>query len=143
MAHILVDSAMDAGVKIINTPSKSATVVYYPKPKVNPNGQNRLIKVMPINDVYDVFGLVRNWRDYYQTIGVAMPHKKLLKFAEKAGKLGFSNIRVVGTVTLPRLGEAWDGNLPVIEFFIEDIVHWISINTKDIDNEISKLTEKI
>ncbi|MGQ4914779.1 MAG: acyl-CoA reductase [Candidatus Asgardarchaeia archaeon] len=143
LAHILVDSAMNAGVKIINTPSRNATVVYYPKPKINPNGQNRLIKVMPINNVHDVFDLIRNWRDYYQTIGVAMPHKKLLKFAEKAGKLGFSNIRVIGTVTLPRLGEAWDGNLPVIEFFIEDIVHWISINTRDIDNEISKLTEKI
>lgn len=143
LAHILIESAMDPNIKVYNTSNRSATVVYYPKPKIIPNGQNRLIKVMPIKDIYDIFGLLKQWKEYFQTIGIAVSQDRLLKFAEIVGKKGFSNIRVVGTVTLPRLGEAWDGNLPVLEFYVDDVVHWISINTTNIDQEIRKLSDEI
>jgi hypothetical protein len=57
------------------------------------------------------------------------------------GKTGFSNIRIAGTVALPRLGEAWDGNYPIYEFFIPDSIHWTSINAIDSEKEIIELAK--
>jgi len=84
---------------------------------------------------------MKPWKEYLQTAGVAIGNNRLQKISELMGKTGFSNIRVAGTVALPRLGEAWDGNYPVYEFFILDKIHWTSINAIDFENEIKELTK--
>ncbi|MEE9409825.1 MAG: acyl-CoA reductase, partial [Candidatus Heimdallarchaeota archaeon] len=84
---------------------------------------------------------IRPWKAYLQTIGIAIPNERLFeqKIAKKLGKVGFSSPRVVGSVCIPRLGETWDGNYPIYEYYIPDFIHWESINTANISDEISRL----
>ncbi len=49
-------------------------------------------------------------------------------------------LRVTGTMTQPKLGEAWDGNLPGLEYYLPDAAKWVSINTINVDREIERLT---
>jgi len=119
-------------------------VVYLEELRLVPDGQNRLFKIYSIKNIYEVLRMLRNWRDYLQTIGVAIPNKDVFRFANEAAKIGVSNLRVVGTVTLPRLGESWDGYYPLLEFMInDDYVHWVTINARDIEEEIKKLSYKL
>jgi len=142
VARLIAKEGMDKDVKIYTSPEHDFAVVYEPRPTLNPIGQNRLFRVMPLSSVEDIFPMLKPWKDYLQSIGVALLDSRLLQFAEKAGKIGFTNIRVTGTLTLPRLGESWDGNLPVAEFYIPDIVRWVSINTISIDEEIKYLIDE-
>ncbi|MHA1665316.1 MAG: acyl-CoA reductase [Candidatus Njordarchaeales archaeon] len=119
-------------------------VFYQEEIELIPNGQNRLFKVFPIDSIMEIPRLFKDWRIYLQSIGVAIPKSRLISFANEAGRAGFSNIRVLGTLTIPRLGEAWDGNLPVLEFMMDnDLIHWTSINTIDIDKDLEDQVNKI
>ncbi len=130
--------------EVLISEKNNFAVVYLNESKLIPDGQNRLFKVYPIKNIYDVIKMMGTWRDYLQTVGVAIPNKEMFNFAEEAAKIGFSNIRVVGTVTLPRLGESWDGYYPLLEFMIDgDYVHWVTINAKDIEEEIKHLSSKL
>lgn len=129
-------------IKVLVSSDNNA-VVYSEKIELVPDGQNRLFKVYPVKDIKAIIRGLGKWRDYLQTIGIAIPNEQVFKFAEKTGKLGVSNLRVAGTVTLPRLGEAWDGYYPVLECAIkEDIIHWVSINAGDVEEEILKIYKK-
>lgn len=131
-------------IEVFLPENNGCTVIFDPEPKLVPDGQNRLLKVYPIKSIFDIVQMLKPWKEYLQTIGVAVPNEKLFEFADKVARLGVSNLRVVGTVTLPRLGESWDGNYPVLEFMLdEDYVHWVSINAKDIDAEIEKLSNNL
>ncbi|MGQ4834482.1 MAG: acyl-CoA reductase [Candidatus Asgardarchaeia archaeon] len=142
VAKIMASEGMNPNVKIFTSPNQEFTVVYEPEPTLKPIGQNRLFRVMPINDIFDILQMLKPWKTYLQSIGIAIPDNRLIQFAEKAGKTGLTNIRIVGTLTLPRLGESWDGNLPISEFYVPDLVRWVSINTLSVDEEIPKLIEE-
>jgi hypothetical protein len=74
-----------------------------------------------------------------QTAGIAIPDSRLIDLADSLGKAGISSLRVTGTMMLPRLGEAWDGNMPVFEYYIPDAARWVSINAISVDREIGQL----
>ena len=139
VAKILASEGMNPDVKFFTSPNNEFTVIYEPKPTLKPIGQNRLFRVMPVKDIFDVLDMLSDWKEYLQSIGIAIPDSRLSNFAEKAGKVGLTNLRIAGTLTLPRLGESWDGNLPISEFYVPDLVRWVSINTLSIDEEIPKL----
>jgi hypothetical protein len=126
------------GRKIFTSPEQDFAVVYEPVPSMKPIGQDRLFRVMPVNDIEDVIPLLKPWKEYLQTAGIAVNEARLMGLAEKLGKAGISSIRCVGTVPLPVPGEAWDGYLPVLEYYLPDAIHWVSINTTSIEAEISK-----
>lgn len=130
--------------RLISTPKKDYAILYEPEAKLLPTGQNRLFKVMPIKDIKELYKLVKPWSAELQTAGIAITNERLFvsKIAEEFGKLGVSNFRICGTVPLPRLGEAWDGNFPILEFFISDKTHWVSVNGKDVREEITKLSKE-
>lgn len=130
--------------KVFTTPNHDYAVVYQNQPSLNPVGQNRFVRVMPVDDLAEVVQMTKPWRGYLQTAGVAIPNNRLFEggLAEAMGKAGFSSLRVVGTVALPRLGEAWDRNFPFLEFFIPDSTDWISVNTTDVAAEIKQLSQE-
>lgn len=131
-------------VEVLIPKENNFAVVYVKEPKLIPDGQNRLFKVYPIKDINGIINLLKPWREYLQTVGVAIPTKHVFSLANKLGKIGVSNIRVVGTVTLPRLGESWDGYYPLLEFMLEEeYVDWLSINAMNIESEIKKLSSKL
>lgn len=141
IGEIISRPEFDGGQRIFPSSEHNFAVIYESNFNLNPIGQNRLIRVFGVKSLEEVIEKIKPWKEYLQTAGVAIGNDRLQKISELMGKTGFSNIRVAGTVALPRLGEAWDGNYPVYEFFIPDKVHWASINAIDFENEIKELTK--
>jgi len=52
------------------------------------------------------------------------------------GTAGASNMRTISSMTLQKAWEPWDGRFPLHELFEHDNIHWVSIDTRDIDKEI-------
>lgn len=132
-------ASMQDGQKVFTTPEHDYAVVYSPKPALKPIGQDRFFRVMPLERLEDIVPMLKPWKEFLQTAGVAIPQDRILTMADKLGRAGISNLRIAGTVPLPRLGEAWDGYFPVYEFFIPDTMWWVSINGADIRKEIDVL----
>ncbi|NMC58539.1 MAG: hypothetical protein GYA51_04005 [Candidatus Methanofastidiosa archaeon] len=141
IGEIISRPEFEGGQNIFASSEHNFAVIYESKFNLTPIGQNRLIRVFGVKSLEEVINKMKPWKDYLQTAGVALENNRIQQIAELMGKTGFSNIRVVGTVALPRLGEAWDGNYPIYEFFIPDKVHWTSINAIDFENEIKELAK--
>jgi len=139
IGEIISRPEFDGGQKIYTSPKNNFAVIFESKFNLNPIGQNRLIRVFGVKSLEEVIDKMKPWKEYLQTAGVALGNDRIQKIAELMGKTGFSNIRVAGTVALPRLGEAWDGNYPIYEFYIPDSIQWTSINAVDFENEIKEL----
>jgi len=127
--------------EIFHDPNKGSSVIFEPKFELKPIGQNRINRVFEIPKIEFLIRKIRPWKAYLQSIGIAIPNERLFKqeIAKKLGKVGFSSLRVVGSVCLTRLGETWDGKYPIYEYYIPDGIHWESINTENISEEISRL----
>mgnify|MGYP000887010063 FL=1 len=141
IGEIISRPEFDGGQRIFPSSEHNFAVIYESNFNLNPIGQNRLIRVFGVKNLEDVIDKIKPWKEYLQTAGVAIGNNRLQRLSELMGKTGFSNIRVAGTVALPRLGEAWDGNYPVYEFFIPDSIHWVSINAIDFEKEINELVK--
>ena len=117
------------------------SVIYHQKFELKPISQYRLQRIFEIPKLEFLINKLRPYRAYLQTIGIAIPNERLFeqRIAKKLGKVGFSSLRVVGSVCIPRLGETWDGSYPIYEYYIPDFIHWQSINTENISDEISRL----
>ncbi len=139
LGEIVSKPRFEGGQSIFPSSENNFAVIYESKFNLNPIGQNRLIRVFGVKSLEEVINKLKPWKEYLQTAGLAVGNNRLEKISELMGKTGLSNIRVVGTVALPRLGEAWDGNYPVYEFFIPDKIHWTSINAIDFEKEIQEL----
>jgi hypothetical protein len=107
---------------------------------MKPEGRDRLFRVMPVKRIEDVIPLLKPWTANLQTAGIAVPDSRLLNLADRLGKAGITSMRVTGTITQPKLGESWDGNLPVLEYYLPDAARWVSINAISVDREIGQLT---
>ncbi len=127
--------------EIFHDKNNDSIVVYEPKFELKPIGQNRLHRLFEIPKLEFLIRKIKRWKDYLQTIGIAIPNERLFeqKIAEKLGKVGFSSLRVVGSACIPRLGETWDDNYPIYEYYIPDFIHWVSINSGNVSDEISRL----
>jgi hypothetical protein len=75
-------------------------------------------------------------------VGVAIPQDRLLVFADAMGQAGVTNIRTVSGMTLQKAWEPWDGRFPLQELFEQDGIHWVSIDTKDMDAEIKSALKR-
>jgi len=127
--------------EIFHDSNKGSSVIYEPIFELMPIGQDRLHRIFEIPKIEFLIHKIKSWKTYLQTIGIAIPNERLFeqKIAEKLGKVGFSSLRIVGSACIPRLGETWDGNYPIYEYYIPDFIHWESINTANITEEISRL----
>jgi hypothetical protein len=79
---------------------------------------------------------------FLQTVGVAIPHDRLIPFADAMGETGVTNIRTISSMTLQKAWEPWDGRFPLNELFEHDTVHWVSIDTRDIATEIKTALQR-
>jgi hypothetical protein len=134
-----IRAAPDNGRRVITAPGQDFAVIYEPKASLKPEGLDRLFRVMPVDHIEDVLPLLKPWTASLQTAGIAVPDSRLMDLADRLGKAGISSLRVTGTMTQPKLGEAWDGNLPVLEYYLPDAARWVSINAISVDREIGQL----
>ncbi len=126
-------------------PSKNHQwLVVYDESNLNcePSPLFRVIRIKPVDDIMQLPQKVKPLGSFLQTVGVAIPQDRLLVFADAMGQVGVTNIRTVSRMTLQKAWEPWDGRFPLQELFEHDGIHWVSINTKDMDAEIQRALKK-
>ena len=128
---------MGESVKIFPSKTNQWLVIYdESNPNCEPSPLFRVIRVKPVSDIMNILQKVRPLGSFLQTVGVAIPQDRLITFANAIGQLGATNIRTIGGMTLQKTWEPWDGQFPLQELFEHDSIHWISIDTRNIDAEI-------
>lgn len=103
----------------------SWTVIYESNQTFIPSCLNRTIRVKPVKDVMDVVQLVTPIKEYLQTMGAALPHDRLIPFADKMGELGLDRIPPLGKMTAPSLLWRHDGR-----FNLLDMIRWTGIEVE-------------
>ena len=109
---------------------------------VEPSPLFRVIRVKPIADIMDIPKIVKPLNQFLQTVGIAIPNKRLLAFADVMGDVGVTNFRTISSMTLQKPWEPWDGRFPLNELFELDGIRWVSINTSNIDKDIKMALER-
>jgi hypothetical protein len=133
---------MGEPVKIFPSPTHQWLVIYDESNlNLEPSPLFRVIRVKPIDDIMKIPSIVKPIGSFLQTVGVAIPQSRLLPFAEAIGEAGATNIRSIGNMTLQKPWEPWDGRFPLHELFEHDNIRWVSISTKNIDEELKKALE--
>jgi hypothetical protein len=128
---------MGESVKIFPSKTHEWLVIYdESNPNCEPSQLFRVIRVKPVADIMDILQKVRPLGSFLQTVGVAIPQDRLIVFADAMGQAGVTNIRTISGMTLQKTWEPWDGRFPLQELFEHDSIHWVSIDTRDIDVEI-------
>ena len=84
---------------------------------VEPSPLFRVIRVKPIADIMDIPKIVKPLNQFLQTVGIAIPNKRLLAFADVMGDVGVTNFRTISSMTLQKPWEPWDGRFPLNELF--------------------------
>lgn len=134
---------MGEPVKIFLSATHQWLVIYDETTEnVEPSPLFRVIRVKPIKDIMQIPKLVKPLGQFLQTIGVAIPNKRLIPFADAIGEVGATNIRAISSMTLQKPWEPWDGRFPLHELFEHDNIRWVSISTRDIDQEIKTALER-
>jgi hypothetical protein len=133
---------MGEPVKIFLSPAHEWLVLYDEcNPNLEPSPLFRVIRVKPTSDIMNIPKLVRPIGRFLQTVGVAIPNKRLIPFADAIGDAGATNIRAISNMTLQKPWEPWDGRFPLHELFEHDNIRWVSISTKNMDEELKKALE--
>jgi len=134
---------MGEPVKLFPSKNHQWLVIYdESNPACEPSPLYRVIRVKPVADIMQLPQKVKPLGSFLQTVGVAIPQDRLLVFADAMGAVGVTNIRTVSGMTLQKAWEPWDGRFPLQELFEHDGVHWVSIDTKDIDAEIQNALKR-
>jgi hypothetical protein len=134
---------MGEPVKIFPSKENQWLVIYdESNPNCEPSPLFRVIRVKPVADIMELPQKVRSLSSFLQTVGVAIPQNRLLAFADAMGQAGATNIRTISGMTLQKAWEPWDGRFPLQELFEHDSIHWVSIDTKDMDAEIKSALKR-
>lgn len=134
---------MGEPVKIFPSPTHKWLVIYDGSTaRFEPSPLFRVIRVKPVDDIMDIPKLVKPIGSFLQTVGVAIPNGRLLPFANAIGEVGATNIRAISSMTLQKPWEPWDGRFPLHELFEHDNVRWVSISSRNIDQEIRTALER-
>ena len=134
---------MGEPVQIFPSKENQWLVIYdESNPNCEPSPLFRVIRVKPITDIMEIPEKVRPLGSFLQTVGIAIPQGRLLAFADAMGQAGATNLRTISGMTLQKAWEPWDGRFPMQELFEHDGVHWVSIDTKDMDAEIQHALQR-
>jgi hypothetical protein len=129
---------MGEPVKIFSSPTHQWLVVYDEiTTHVEPSPLFRVIRVKPVSDIMEIPKFIKPLGKFLQTVGVAIPNSRLVPFADALGEAGVTNLRTISNMTLQKAWEPWDGQFPLQELFEHDAIHWVSIDTRDIDKEMA------
>ena len=134
---------MGEPVKLFSSPTYKWLVIYDGVTKnIEPSPLFRVIRVKPVKDIMDIPKIVKPLSRFLQTVGVAIPNERLISFANEIGEIGATNIRTISSMTLQKPWEPWDGRFPLHELFELDGIRWVSINTRNMDEEIKTALQR-
>jgi len=124
--------------------NKGQGAVAYDEEKIGifePIYSYRVIKVKPVKNILDVSKIIKPYKEFMQTAGVAVPEARIIELAEALAQSGIVNIRVAGSVPIPEPGESWDGKLPGLEFLFDSNIQWVTVASKNLDESIKQNIE--
>ena len=134
----LTKEMMGEPVKLFSSPTHQWLVIYDENvANFEPSPLFRVIRVKPVADIMEIPRRAKPLGKFLQTVGVAIPSSRLIPFADALGEIGVTNIRTISGMTLQKAWEPWDGRFPLHELFEQDGIHWTSIDTRDIETEIT------
>ncbi|MCD6590561.1 MAG: hypothetical protein J7K72_01155 [Candidatus Aenigmarchaeota archaeon] len=133
----------DEDVKIIEDINGEWTVIVdKSNPYLTPTCQERTIVLKPFNDPKDVIKYLEPLGKHLQTIGLAIEEKELIKYSDKLGQIGVTNIHVPGAEYVLKGWEPHDGIFPSVEIELSDNLRWLAVNFQDPDEEMGKALER-
>ncbi|MBN1281016.1 MAG: hypothetical protein JXA00_05140 [Candidatus Thermoplasmatota archaeon] len=139
----LTKEMMGEPVKIFPSATHQWLVVYDESTlNFEPSPLFRVIRVTPVSDLMELPTRAKPLGSFLQTIGVALPMDRLIPFADAMGAIGATNIRTISGMTLQKTWEPWDGRFPLFELFEHDAVHWVSIDTRDMEKELDRALKR-
>ncbi len=102
-------------------------VIYDPDPAFVPSCLNRVIRVKPIPDLERVWDVIAPFRNYFQTVGLAVDEDRLFTIVERLGEMGVDRICPLGQMGDPSPGWHHDGRLNLIE-----LVRWADLEAENL-----------
>ena len=125
--------------EVISSDERNAFVRVSENPEFwRPDELFRYVKVMRVSDEKEVYGLIRNNRQYLQTAIIAVPDEKIVPVLLLFGKAGVSNIHYPGSAPLINVyEEPHDGQFDVIKARYNYSARFTGTNFKINDDWIS------
>lgn len=110
------------GVRLWASRGTEYTLIYDEDPTFTASCLNRLIRIVPLNDLGEVIGYMSPYRVYLQTIGLEASADRRLELAGELGRLGVS--RVTSLEAMPWPPPEWhhDGAGP-----LRELVRWVDL----------------
>jgi len=102
-------------------------VIYEPDPAFVPSCLNRVIRVKPIPDLEKVWDVIAPFRNYFQTVGLAVDGDRLLAIGERLGEMGVDRICPLGQMGDPSPGWHHDGRFTLVE-----LVRWADLEAENL-----------
>lgn len=98
------------------------TVIYEKAEKFIPSCLNRVIRIVPLNDIFEVFNIVKPIAEYLQNVAVAVDENRRWKLFNRLCQLGVSRITTPGNMSTPTMVWHHDGSA-----CIGELVKWCDI----------------
>jgi hypothetical protein len=119
--------------EVLGELSGAWTVVYADNDEeLTPSCLNRVIKVVAVDGLDDVIPLIKTYRSYLQTVGIASTPRELFYLADLLGKAGVTRITGLGSMTSPEAGWHHDGRFNLLDL----------INMLDIEHSAEEYAER-
>lgn len=99
------------------------TVLVDPDPRFEASCLNRTVRVKPLADLAELPARVSGIRRWLQSVGVALPHERVLALAEALGALGATRLCPLGTMAEPTAEWHHDGRPN-----LGDLARWTDCN---------------
>lgn len=115
-------AAAGARVEVHRKEAAGWTVLYEENPEFEPSCLSRVLRVKPLSDLYEVVALVRPFRRFLQTAGVAGAGGRLAGLAEELGRVGVTRITSLERTPWPPPWWHQDGLSP-----LRAMVSWVDL----------------
>ncbi len=107
---------MTPGGEVFGDPHGAWTVSYQPEDSAfRPSGLNRTIRVVAVDRLADVPGIVAPFKALLQTVGIAAPPRDLFRLAAALGHVGVTRVAALGDMTAPEAGWHHDGRFNLLD----------------------------
>ena len=107
---------MISGAQVFGEEAGAWTVSYQPNDtSFRPSRLNRTIRVVAVNRLADVPGIVAPYKALLQTVGIAAPPQELFALAATLGAVGVTRVCALGDMTAPEAGWHHDGRFNLLD----------------------------
>jgi hypothetical protein len=116
-------AAMKQDAAVWSSPNGTRwTVAYDSDPEFVLSPLYRTVRVKPLHSLSRLPDLVRPWRRYLSTVGLAAPHERYAEIGRQLAGLGVTRICPLGRMQSPPIGWHHDGRLP-----LREMLRWVDL----------------